>query len=310
MGGETATDSSPTTLFWIIAAAINPLAKAYCETLVALQHRDIALSQQTSRIEALVANLLLMIDIQHGDDNQIMVRADQMDDTVFEFELWSVTVDAVLVHVKDRGTWVKDLYLSLDKNDQLDLLREIALYALHLVSGLSIVQAEHDFRNNAAAKLAPPVFPQQLIKMRTSKFIEDVLDPRREMLMAAWGQEWVDRIEDEHRALVAMCRSSASLQASINGHTHQTMFNDAWGDLLAKPFVHLRSFCGGLATSFANTTSVESDLSILKCENDLFRQSLTALSVEGIFQTKQLGTIREMLGLITPPDGEEEEEDE
>jgi hypothetical protein len=45
-----------------------------------------------------------MIDIQHGDDNQIMVRADQMDDIVFEFELWSVTVDAVLVHVKDQGT--------------------------------------------------------------------------------------------------------------------------------------------------------------------------------------------------------------
>jgi hypothetical protein len=41
----------------------------------------------------------------------------------------------------------------------------------------------------------------------------------------------------------------------------------------------------------------------------LFRQSLTALSVEGIFQTKQLGAIREMLGLITPPDGEEEEDE-
>ncbi|KAH9558973.1 hypothetical protein CY35_06G035100 [Sphagnum magellanicum] len=220
-------DSAPTTVFWIIVATINPLAKACCETLAALQHRDIALSQQTSKIEALVANLLLMIDIQHGDDNQIMVRADQMDDTVFEFELWSVTVDAVLVHVKDQGTWVKDLYLSLDKNDQLDLLREITLYTLHLVSGLSIVQAKRDFRNNAAAELAPPVFPQQLIKMRTNKFIEDVLDPRREMLMAAWGQERVDRIEDEHRALVVMCRNSTSLQASINGHTHQTMFNDA-----------------------------------------------------------------------------------
>jgi hypothetical protein len=115
------------------------------------------------------------------------------------------------VHVKDQGTWVKDLYLSLDKNDQLDLLREIALYALHLVSGLSIVQVERDFRNNTAAELASPVFPQQLIKMRTSKFIEDVLDPRREMLMAAWGQERVHRVEDEHRALVAMCRSSTSL---------------------------------------------------------------------------------------------------
>jgi len=36
---------------------------------------------------------------------------------------------------------------------------------------------------------------------------------------------------------------------------------------------------------------------------------LTALSVEGIFQTKQLSAIREMLGLITPPDGEEEEDE-
>ncbi len=179
--------------------------------LVALQHRDITLSHQTSRIEALVANLLLMIDIQHADDNQIMVRFDQMDDTIFEFELWSVTIDAVLVHVKDQGTWVKDLYLSLDQGDQLDLLHDIALYALHLVSGLSIVQAKRDFRNNAAVELAQPVFPQQLIKMRTSKFIKDILDPWREMLMAVRGQERVDRVEDEHRALVAMCRSSASL---------------------------------------------------------------------------------------------------
>jgi hypothetical protein len=38
------TDSAPTTVFWIIAAAINPLAKACYETLVALQHCDIALS--------------------------------------------------------------------------------------------------------------------------------------------------------------------------------------------------------------------------------------------------------------------------
>ncbi len=204
-------DLAPTTAYWIIAVAINPLAKACCEMLVALQHRDITLSHQTSRIEALVANLLLMIDIQHADDNQIMVRFDQMDDTIFEFELWSVTIDAVLVHVKDQGTWVKDLYLSLDQGDQLDLLHDIALYALHLVSGLSIVQAKRDFRNNAAVELAQPVFPQQLIKMRTSKFIEDVLDPWREMLMAVRGQERVDRVEDEHRALVAMCRSSASL---------------------------------------------------------------------------------------------------
>ncbi len=66
------------------------------------------------------------------------------------------------------------MYLSLDEDAQFDVLREIGLYSLRLVSDLSIVRAERDYRNNVAAHLAPPVFPQQLINMRTSKFIEEV----------------------------------------------------------------------------------------------------------------------------------------
>jgi hypothetical protein len=98
-----------------------------------------------------------------------------------------------------------------------------------------------------------------------------------------------------------MIHSSATLKAVIEGHTFKTMFNVAWNDLPAQPTLHhLRAFCGGLASAFANTTSVESDFSILKCEKDAYRMCLMALSVEGIFQTMQLITIREMLGLITP----------
>jgi hypothetical protein len=166
---------------------------------------------------------------------------------------------------------------------------------------LSIVRAERDYRNNVAAHLALPVFPQQLINMRTSKFIEEVLDPRREMMIAAWGQRRVDMIEKEHRALLEMIRSSTTLKAVIEGHTFKTMFNVAWNDLPAQLALHhLRAFCEGLASAFANTTSVESDFSILKCEKDAYRMCLMDLSVEGIFQTKQLVMIREMLGLITP----------
>jgi hypothetical protein len=46
-------------------------------------------------------------------------------------------------------------------------------------------------------------------------------------------------------------------------------------------------FCGGLATSFANTTNAESDFSIMKWEKDDFRQSMMNLTLEGIFQAKQ-----------------------
>ncbi|RHY26811.1 hypothetical protein DYB32_007261 [Aphanomyces invadans] len=51
--------------------------------------------------------------------------------------------------------------------------------------------------------------------------------------------------------------------------------------------VLLRRFCVGLATALPNTTSIESDFSILKWEKDAYRENLLDLSLEGIFQAKQ-----------------------
>ncbi len=104
------------------------------------------------------------------------------------------------------------------------------------------------------------------------------------MMIKAWGEELVDLIEQEHRALVKVVRGSAPLRHIVDS---QTMFNNAWDALPAQPTLnHLRLFCGGLASAFANTTCVESDFSILKCEKDAYRTCLMALSLEGVFQTK------------------------
>jgi hypothetical protein len=46
-------------------------------------------------------------------------------------------------------------------------------------------------------------------------------------------------------------------------------------------------FYDGLANVFTNTTSVESDFSILKWEKDDFQQSMMNLTLKGIFQAKQ-----------------------
>jgi hypothetical protein len=76
------------------------------------------------------------------------------------------------------------------------------------------------------------------------------------------------------------------LRAAIDSHGIITTFNDAWGCVLSQ-YEHLRSFCGGLATVFANTTSVEFNFSILNWEMDANRTTLMHLSLEGIFQAKQ-----------------------
>ena len=76
-----------------------------------------------------------------------------------------------------------------------------------------------------------------------------------------------------------------------------TLFNDAW-DVMPHRFNALRAFCGGLATVFANTTSVESDFSILKWELDEFRTTMMHLSVEGIFQAKQRNRLALLLEVL------------
>jgi hypothetical protein len=182
------------------------------------------------------------------------------------------------------GASRKDLFLLLTDEDQIGMLREIAGYVLRLIKGLSLMQGERNCCNNAAAQLTPPIFRQHLYKMRTSYFIEHVLGPRHEIMIKAWGEELVNLIEQEHRALVEVVRGSAPLKRIIDSHSFQTMFNDAWDALPAQPALnHLRLFCSGLVSAFANTTCVKSDFSILKCEKDAYRTCLMALSLEAVF---------------------------
>ena len=63
-------------------------------------------------------------------------------------------------------------------------------------------------------------------------------------------------------------------------------FDAAWAVVEGR-FEILRDFCGGIATVFANTASVESDFSLLGWEKDKYRLSITDLSLEGILHCKQ-----------------------
>src|SRR5579859_1097224 len=66
----------------------------------------------------------------------------------------------------------------------------------------------------------------------------------------------------------------------------------AWA-IVEGQFEILRDFCGGIATVFPNTASVESDFSILGWEKDRYRLSITDLSLEGIMHCQY-----EMLSLL------------
>ena len=140
------------------------------------------------------------------------------------------------------------------------------------------------------------MYPKELATMRSKEFIASILTPNLERLRLYFSEADIDAIDQDHRVLFKAYHDEVGIKGIIDSHSHNTKFNEAWDSIGTVRFLQLRRFCVGLATVFANTTSVESDFSILKWEKDQFRMNLLDLSLEGIFQAKQF----QMLGQLLP----------
>jgi hypothetical protein len=114
-----------------------------------------------------------------------------------------------------------------------------------------------------------------------------------------WNQQDLDVLEQEFRSFKSALHNEPILSTKVSKATPMDGFNQSWASLQVR-FPKLIEFCGGLATVFPGTSTVESDFSVLNWEFNEFRKSLTDFSLEGIMQSKQfwmLNEIHSSLGL-------------
>jgi hypothetical protein len=133
--------------------------------------------------------------------------------------------------------------------------------------------------------------PADLVKMRPGVFISEIVDQYCEHLAKHWSADLIDKVENEHHELLVVYARELDVKAAFDKHNEKTLFNKAW-DCLKGRFMQLRQLCGGLATTFPNTMSVESDFSIVKWEKNDSRSSLTSLSLASIMHVKQFEQIK------------------
>ncbi len=69
--------------------------------------------------------------------------------------------------------------MAIDANEKKIVLWMIARFAIGISDGIAKVEVERDLANNAAVDLASPVMPMDLVKMRSSTFISEVIGPRK-----------------------------------------------------------------------------------------------------------------------------------
>ncbi|CAM6019032.1 unnamed protein product [Sphagnum balticum] len=176
-----------------------------------------------------------------------------------------------------------DIHIRVGVNG---VLHNLHLMIVPFYGRHTTVQAERDSNNEAAMTKVSLVMHAQLVHMRLRDFIRNILDPRRAHLSRFWSPGEIEDVERDHMKLVKDYGIEIELKENIDAQDHRTMFNCAWDSMRGK-YQALCCFSSCLATSFANTTLVESDFSILKWEKNSNQKLLTNLALEGIFATKQ-----------------------
>jgi hypothetical protein len=280
----------PSDMWWVITYAVAPVVDEINITFAKLQSRSLLVAQQAEFVNALIGTLTAMFYIEVIDPDQS--KDDDGEIEYMSIESMRINVVGIENHIRDQGSAVGKFFDALNTTDQNTVIKEIASYAIMLVTGLTGVKAERDENNQPLDHNVPPIMPQQLVIVRPAKFIQEVLDKYRDRLLKFWTFDECEEIEADHRDLVKMYRNDENMRNVIDKHDVNTLFNDAW-DCVPR-FKRLCAFCGGLATIFPNTTSVESDFSILKWELDAFRTALMHLSLEGIMQAKQCAILKQL----------------
>ena len=134
---------------------------------------------------------------------------------------------------------------------------------MNLVLVVQSVRAERGANNLSCAQDSPPVSPAQLVKLSPRMLAKCVLAPHCGQLVKLWTEEWIDDVESIHRLIRITYDEDEELRSVIDKYDLNKFFDEAWGISHGGRFDCFRAICGGLATAFASTSSVESDFSIL-----------------------------------------------
>lgn len=122
----------------------------------------------------------------------------------------------------------------------------------------------------------------------------DILSEHLDHVQQFWSGDSIVKLERQHALLLIAYQHDPTLRSALDACDHNTSFESGWA-IVEGWFNELRDFCGGIATIFANTATVESDFSILGWEKDEYRMSLTDLSLEGIMQCKQFELLSQLV---------------
>jgi hypothetical protein len=129
--------------------------------------------------------------------------------------------------MEDLGMFVKDRLSAMDRGHRETLLRLSASAILELVDGLTAVVADKTEDNEAYIDAAPDVLPHQLVRILPRDFCV-YLQRHRERLDYSFGNEEIETIGRQYKALYDSYQRQPDVKSSIDSFDDSDAYRDAW----------------------------------------------------------------------------------
>jgi hypothetical protein len=281
----------PPLSWWAMLLAVEAFMEPVDICFKSLQGLTTIISEQDDLLQSLVSSLRAML-VMEGPllpTNLIAKRTSGDDNDLLGAEL-ATTRSNVTDFIADLGSFAMNCHQNLQPEEARSIEVGIGKLFLASVEKISAIRAERNSSNDPSSQKLPRVLPHELAEVAPRLFNGILFEQSQRLLCS--GQS-VDELEREFRSFKAAVHSESTLLDSLRKRGTSIGFEEAWQPLGIR-FAKLRQFCGGLATVFPGTATVESDFSVLKWEYDEFRSTLSELSLEGIMQCKQFKKVVEL----------------
>lgn len=279
-------DWAPSKSWWLFLHILNVLVQEANNTFRDLQALVTHLAEQHAKLKSLCCIYQNMAVIE------VLEEGTAFPEDSFSKGKFFIQKTSIYDFIENISRWAMETLEDLSLLDLKNLVEETGKILVHLVDGISNISAERNASNDPSEEL-PPVLPHQLIKLNMRQFVE-ILKRYDGNLEKSKTKESISKIDEEFSKLKSQYKNDADTKSLLDKADDTISFETAWKPFVKK-FPNLTDFCGGIASAFPNTATVESDFSRIGIEKTEYRKALTNLSLEGLLHCKQFYEILKLV---------------
>lgn len=280
---------------WVVLIGLDSVASMLSRVVARLQGLATLLGEQETQLGGIFVTLCELCPVSgpHGESTLAQVGFNEQSHVIRG--AYSAKLSDARLFLDDLISFVLNTLLNrLDAEQVQGIKRFIAKLFAGLVDASSHIFALRDDPNEAENAEDLPVTPTMLVKLRLAD-VSVLLNRYKARLSAAnWSESSIDQIQRDNRALPNAYRNELVFEQTVDACKLERTFSAKCWVPAHDRFDAPRDFCGGLASVFPSTATIESDFSVIGREKIVYLIGPADFSLARIIQAKQFCRLLEL----------------